>query len=181
MIKRRTFIAGLGSAAAWPLAAAAQQPVLPEIGFLNPRSPDTNTDNLRTFRQSLKDTGYVDGENVSIVYRFGDNQTDRMPVLAAELVRRRVTVIVTTGGTAAHFAAKTATAGPITGHRTAADTPMGERPRRRWSGPKVRIWREQTCERLRRDPQAIDQNSIRSSAMSTGPGKYFFTWFAHAV
>jgi putative ABC transport system substrate-binding protein len=110
-MKRRQFIAGLGGAAVWPLAAGAQQPVLPEIGFLNPGSPDTNTDdNLRTFRQSLKDTGYVEGENVSIVYRWGDNQTDRMPALAAELVRRRVTVIVTTGGTAAHFAAKTATA-----------------------------------------------------------------------
>jgi ABC-type uncharacterized transport system substrate-binding protein len=109
-MRRRSFIAGLASAAAWPLAARAQQPVLPEIGFLNPGSPDTNTDNLRTFRQSPKDTGYVDGENVSIVYRFGDNQTDRIPALAAELVRRRVTVIVTTGGTAAHFAAKTATA-----------------------------------------------------------------------
>src|SRR6516225_1858910 len=110
-MKRRTFIAGLGSAAAWPVLAWAQQPMLPEIGFLNPGSPDTNTDdNLRTFRQSLKDTGYVEGENVSIVYRWGDNQTDRMLALAAELVRRWVTVIVTTGGTAAHFAAKTATA-----------------------------------------------------------------------
>jgi putative ABC transport system substrate-binding protein len=110
-MRRREFIAGLGSAAAWSVAARAQQPALPEIGFLNPGSPDTNTDdNLRTFRQSLKDTGYVEGENVSIVYRWGDNQTDRMPALAAELVRRRVTVIVTTGGTAAHFAAKTATA-----------------------------------------------------------------------
>ena len=88
MIKRRMFIAGLGSAAAWPIAARAQQLVLPEIGFLNPGSPDTNTDdNLRTFRQSLKDTGYVEGDNVSIVYRWGDNQTDRMLVLAAELVR----------------------------------------------------------------------------------------------
>jgi len=110
-MKRRTFIAGLGSAVAWPVVARAQQAVLPEIGFLNPGSPDTNTDdNLRTFRQSLKDTGYVEGESVSIVYRWGDNQIDRMPALAAELVRRRVTVIVTTGGSAAHFAAKAATA-----------------------------------------------------------------------
>ena len=84
--------------------------MLPEIGFLNPGSPDTNTDdNLRTFRQSLKDTGYVEGENVSIVYRWGDNQTDRMPALAAELVRRRVAVITTPGGPAPTFAAKAAT------------------------------------------------------------------------
>ena len=70
-MKRREIIAGLGSAAAWPLMARAQQPVLPEIGFLNPGSPDTNTDdNLRTFRQSLKDAGYVEGDNVSIVYRW---------------------------------------------------------------------------------------------------------------
>src|SRR5262249_3355305 len=111
MMRRREFIAGIGSAAAWPVAARAQQAALPGIGFLNPGAPDTNTDdNLRNFRQSPKDTGHVQGENVAIVYRWGDNQTDRMPALAAELVRRRVTVIVTTGGTAAHFAAKTATA-----------------------------------------------------------------------
>jgi putative ABC transport system substrate-binding protein len=100
MIKRREFIAGLGSAAAWPLAARAQQPAMPVIGLLDSRSPDALTDRLRGFRQGLKDTGYVEGENVAIEYRWAENQLDRLPALAAELVRRRVAVIATSGGPA---------------------------------------------------------------------------------
>jgi putative tryptophan/tyrosine transport system substrate-binding protein len=107
---RRQFITLLGGATAWPLVARAQQPAMPVIGFLDPRSPETDTDNLRAFRQSLKETGYVEGENVAFVHRWAENQLDRLPELAAELVRRRVAVIVTTGGPAAHFAAKMATA-----------------------------------------------------------------------
>jgi putative tryptophan/tyrosine transport system substrate-binding protein len=109
-MRRREFITFLGGAAVgWPVAARAQQPAMPVIGFLSTTSSDGFEDRLRDMRQGLKDTGYVEGENVAIVYRWAENQLDRLPDLAADLVRRRVAVIVTFGGRAAHFAGKAAT------------------------------------------------------------------------
>ena len=110
MNNRREFITLLGGAAAGPLTAYAQQPAMPVIGLIDIRSPDTlMEDRLRAFRQGLKDTGYVERENVAIEYRWAENQVDRLPELAAELVRRQVAVFVTTGGPIAVFAAKAAT------------------------------------------------------------------------
>jgi putative tryptophan/tyrosine transport system substrate-binding protein len=94
-MKRREFIAGLGAAATWPLVASAQQQTMPVIGYLDPTSPDTFAHRMVGFRQGLKETGYVEGENVAIVYRFAENQVDRLPELATDLVRRQVSVIVT--------------------------------------------------------------------------------------
>src|SRR5262245_26268107 len=109
-MRRRDLIAAFGAAAAlWPLAARAQQPTMPVIGFLNTQSPEEFTEPLRGFRQGLKDAGFVEGENVRIQYRWAENQNDRLPVLASELVRDRVAVIATTGGHLSALAAKSVT------------------------------------------------------------------------
>jgi putative tryptophan/tyrosine transport system substrate-binding protein len=107
-MKRRTFIAGLGSAAAWPMVARAQQPALPEIGYLSVAPSGSFPWLVRSFRQGLSETGYNEGRNVAIVYRWAENQNDRLPALAAELARRQVRVIATSNGFQAALAAKAA-------------------------------------------------------------------------
>ena len=107
-MRRRDLIKGIvGSAIAWPLATRAQQPAMPVVGFLNPSSPDAYR--LRAFHQGLKEAGFVEGENVAVEYRWADNQIDRLSTLAAELVRRQVTLIVSGGGLLSVLAARTET------------------------------------------------------------------------
>jgi len=107
-MRRRAFLAGLGSAVALPLAVRAQQ-AMPVIGFLHSGSPDTNADSIRAFGNGLRSAGFIVGENITIEYRWADNQNDRLPALAVELVGRKVAVIVATGGTLPALAAKAAT------------------------------------------------------------------------
>ena len=114
MIKRRTFIAGLGSAAAWPVVARAQQPGMPVIGFLSFQSSEADYKVVTVaFLQGLKETGYVEGQNVAVEYRYAKNQLDRLPALAADLVRRGVAVIVASGNEAAAAAKAATTTLPI--------------------------------------------------------------------
>ena len=106
---RRAFISLLVGAAAWPVVAGAQQPAMPVIGFLGTSSPQVSVKNLEAFRKGLGDTGYVEGRNVAIEFRWSGGREDRMPELAADLVRRQVAIIATPASTAGALAAKTAT------------------------------------------------------------------------
>jgi putative ABC transport system substrate-binding protein len=108
-VKRREFITMLSGAAVWPLPARGQQPALPMIGFLNVASPAPLRRQIAAFHEGLKESGYVDGQNVAVEYRSAEGQYDRLPALAADLVRRQVSVIVAGGGAPAVLAAKAAT------------------------------------------------------------------------
>ena len=165
-MRRREFIAGLGSAAAMPRAAMAQQPAMPVIGLLDGRSAERSAHLVAAFRRGLNEIGYAEGRNVALEYRWAHGQYDRLPALAADLVGRRVTVIATSGNTST-LAAKTATI-PIvfnTGVRTLT-AERGCPPRRILSKGRNRISRNPcgvfgpACQRTARQPVRVPCSTV---------------------
>jgi putative tryptophan/tyrosine transport system substrate-binding protein len=136
-MRRREFIAGLGGTATWPLVGRAQQPALPVIGFVYEGSADISAHRVRAFRKGLGETGFVEGQNVTVEYHWLEGQYDRLPALMADLVRRRVAVIAVPSSTPSSIAAKAATATiPIVFGRF----PVRSTPKARWGR-----WEAGTC------------------------------------
>jgi putative tryptophan/tyrosine transport system substrate-binding protein len=147
-MKRREFIAGLGSAAAWPMATRAQQPATPVVGYLSVGTPDTQSRSLAAFGQGLKEAGYVEGQNVRIEYRWAGVEYHRLPALAADLVNRRVAVIA--AGPRAGAVAKLATA-------TIPSPTSGPKPFQSFSlkHGKIRRGRGVSCSRSRQSSRRV--------------------------
>ena len=132
-MRRREFIAGLGGTAAWPVVARAQQPAMPVVGFLNAASPGPLRQQIAAFGEGLKESGYLEGQNVAVEYRWAEGQYNRLPALVADLARRQVSVIVSGGGAPAVLAATLAKLGHLEAAKSAAGRVLELQPLFRYS------------------------------------------------